>query len=264
MRSTPGTTWGVASATTIGSFHVREHLPNQDSVATWAAEDGSAAVAVVADGHGHPAHFRSDVGSSLAAELALEALQRAVAAGDPDPVAAGREVVEAWRAAVLEHVESHPLRSDEARRGPLVPYGSTLVATAATATRLVVVQVGDGDAVVVRASGAAEQPLPDDPDLDGVHTSSLCQPDPLASLRTAVIDLDPDDHDPVALAYVCTDGYGKARVDARTWWRAAARDLVTAAAQAGLDGVRRRLPADVAEPARVGGDDTTIAVLARA
>ena len=259
-----GRTWGVASATTIGAMHVRESMPNQDAVGVWAAEDGTAAVAVVADGHGHHAHFRSDVGSQLAAAIALEVLTDAARAGDVEPRTAGAAIVEAWREAVLEHVAAHPLRSNEDRRGPLVPYGSTLVATAVTPGRLVVVQVGDGDAVVVRASGAADQPLPDDPDLDGVHTSSLCQPDPLRSLRTAVVGLDEDGDDPVTLAYVSTDGLGKARVDARTWWRATARDLVGALDRGGVDAVRSRLPGDVAEPARVGGDDTTIAVLARA
>ncbi|WP_246142605.1 protein phosphatase 2C domain-containing protein [Nocardioides rubriscoriae] len=258
--------WGVASATTIGSFHVATHLPHQDSVRTWAAPDGSAAVVVVADGHGHHAHFRSDVGADLATALTLDALTAALeGAGEVDPAAVAVDAVSAWRRAVLEHVAAHPLRSDEARRGPLVPYGTTLVALAVSDDRLVALQVGDGDTVVVRASGRAWRPLPDDPDGDGVRTASLCQPDPMSSLRTATVDLAADaadQDDPVVLAMVCTDGFGKARADPDTWWSTTARDLAATVRDGGLDALRARLPADVGDPAQVGGDDTSIAVVA--
>lgn len=257
--------WDVADATTIGSFHVSEHLPLQDAVRTWAAADGSAAIAVVADGHGHHAHFRSDVGATLAADLALASLLHALAVDDVDvdPVEAAVETVAAWRDAVLEHVVDHPLRSDENRRGPLVPYGTTLLAVAVTGTRLVALQIGDGDTVAVRASGEAWRPLREDPrSSDGVHTASLCQPDPIASLRTAVVDLT-DEDDPVALAFVATDGLGKARPDLPEWWRAEGAAWQAAISDAGIDGVRRTLPEQVREAARVGGDDTTVAILAR-
>ena len=256
--------WGVASATAIGSFHVGEHLPNQDSVRTWAAGDGSAAVLVVADGHGHRAHFRSDVGAQLATALTLDALRTALLDPAPtepiDPVEVAVDVVAAWRRAVLAHVAAHPLRSDEAPRGPLVPYGTTLLALATTTDRLVALQVGDGDTVAVRASGQVWRPLPEDPSLDGVHTASLCQHDPVSSLRTAVLDLR---EDPVTLAYVCTDGLGKARPGAATWWAETGHELAATLRGEGLDGVRARLPRDVRGPAQVGGDDTTLAVVAR-
>lgn len=254
--------WQVASATTIGSFHVREHLPNQDAVQTWAAPDGTAAVAVVADGHGHPMHFRSGTGSAIAATRTLEVLRAALP--DVDPHAAAEEVVELWRDDVLAHARAHPMRSDELRRGPLVPYGTTLVALVVTGTHLVVLQVGDGDAVLVRESGRAHRPVVDDPALDGVHTSSLCQPDPISSLRTAVVALDDGDRgNQVVLAYVATDGLGKAPVDPATWWRTAGTDLADAARSGGIDAVRADLSHRVAEPARRGGDDTSIAVVAR-
>lgn len=269
--TTSSTRWGVAAATTIGSFHVREHLPHQDSVATWARPDGRCAAVVVADGHGHRAHFRSDVGADLATSLTLDLLRRALETGPtpaPDPVEVAVEAIAAWRVAVLDHVDAHPLRSDASPRGPLVPYGTTLLAVALTPTHLLALQVGDGDVVVVRPDGSARRPVPDDPSLDGVRTTSLCQPDPVAALRTARLDL--AEH-PVALAYAATDGLGKARVDRgplagddATWWAETGRELAATAEAGGLDAVRARLPREVREPAEIGGDDTTIAVLARA
>lgn len=256
--------WEVAAATEIGAMHVREHLPNQDSSAVWAAPDATAAVAVVADGHGHHAHFRSDVGSALAAAITEELLVAAVGSGGNavDPAIVAREVVAAWRDAVLAHVAEHPLRSDERLRGELVPYGTTLVAAVASGGRLGVLQVGDGDAVVVRTSGEVLRPLPEDPmSSDGVHTASLCQPDPLSSLRTTVLDLDDD---PLALVLVTTDGLGKATPGRPDWWEQTGRTLAAALADAGPAGVRERLAAQVTEAAGLGGDDTTLAVLARA
>ena len=73
--------WAVTSASQIGSVHLRDHRPLQDSSLTWA--DGDAAVIAVADGHGHHLHFRSDVGADLAAALRVDALQGGPAAVGP-------------------------------------------------------------------------------------------------------------------------------------------------------------------------------------
>ena len=79
--------WTVLSASRIGSVHLRDELPLQDAVLTWT--DGRQAVAAVADGHGHKAHFRSDIGSALAAVSAVEEMRRVV--GDlSDPEVGGR------------------------------------------------------------------------------------------------------------------------------------------------------------------------------
>ena len=74
------TPWATAAASVIGSVHLRHHLPNQDSVRTWTS--GSASVVALADGHGHHLHFRSDVGSALAARCAVEALSAALPTWD--------------------------------------------------------------------------------------------------------------------------------------------------------------------------------------
>ena len=254
--SGPG--WGTTSATVMGSMHVRLHLPNQDSARTWVSDDGASAVIAVADGHGHHAHFRSDVGADLATRCALDALRRALP--HPDPAAVAATIVGDWRDAVAAHLEAEPLPADQRVSDPLLPYGATLLALAVTDTHLVSLQVGDGDTVAVRASGETFRPLPDDPDLDGIHTASLCQPDPLSSLRHTTVALHDD---PIALAYLCTDGFGKARVDADGWWRTTGTELVGFVRDRGLTWVAEQLPDWLDEPARIGGDDTTLALVAR-
>ncbi len=262
--------WTVLSASRIGSVHVRDELPLQDAVLTWS--DGAQAVAAVADGHGHKAHFRSDIGSALAAVSAVEELRRVL--GDlTDPEAAGgvvtaaaEAIVDSWVTKVRHHIEANPFdvaaddRHAAAVQDPLRPYGTTLLAAAVSGDLLVVLQIGDGDAVLVTDQGEALRAVADDPQLDGMHTSSLCEPQPLRALRTSVIDTRVED---VALAFLCTDGFGTSRVDAEGWWRQTGEQLVDFGRTRGLDWIREQLPSWLEEPAQIGGDDTSMVIIAR-
>ncbi|WP_134738347.1 protein phosphatase 2C domain-containing protein [Nocardioides sp. 503] len=255
--------WTALSGTHIGSVHVREDLPLQD--AHEVRVDEHSAVAVVADGHGHHVHFRSDVGARLAVRIAADLLADAAphltaVRGEEVLAGVGAALVERWTAEVLEHLRDHPVEPAVAARGALLPYGTTIVAMVATDDLLGVLQVGDGDAVVVGADGRAARPLPEDPALDGTRTTSLCQEDPLDALRVAVVDTGADD---VALAYVCTDGFSAARVDPDGWWQQTGAELVAFTREHGVAWVAERLPGWLEEPARIGGDDTTLALLVR-
>jgi len=261
--------WTVLSASRIGSVHVRDELPLQDAVLTWT--DGTRAVASVADGHGHKAHFRSDIGSSLAAVSAVEELRRVVGeltdpetAGDIVTTAAAA-IVDNWVNKVRHHIEANPFDLGDERHAAAIhdelrPYGTTLLAAAVSGDLLVVLQIGDGDAVLVTDQGEALRAVPDDPQLDGMHTSSLCEPEPLRALRTAVIDTRVED---VALAFLCTDGFGTSRVDTEGWWRQTGEQLVDFGRSRGLDFIRDQLPQWLEEPAQIGGDDTSMVIIAR-
>jgi hypothetical protein len=255
--------WTVLSGTQIGSVHLRDGRPLQDAVRTWA--EGDAAVAAVADGHGHHEHFRSDVGAQIAVDAAVDALVAAlptltdaVTAERILPEVASRAVA-AWRDGVRRHVEQTPFGAG-VPADPLRPYGTTLLAMAVTDEVLAVLQIGDGDTVVVDGAGRASRPLPADPESDGVSTASLCQPEPLRSLRTASIEVPAAD---VVLAFQCTDGFGSSRVDADGWWRQTGEELVRFGRERGLDWVAEQLPGWLEEPAQVGGDDTTLALIGR-
>ncbi|MCX6400965.1 MAG: protein phosphatase 2C domain-containing protein [Propionibacteriales bacterium] len=268
--------WTVLSGTTIGSVHVRDQLPLQDSVLTWSDYELGQAVIAVADGHGHKLHFRSDTGAALAVVCAVEELRRILAdlagvgesadhAAAVDLVStAGAALVDNWVAKVRHHIEANPYSPAEEDLGaaadPLRAYGSTVLATAAVGDMVVFLQIGDGDSVLVSADGEASRPLPEDPDLDGLHTSSLCQARPVDALRVAVVDARVDD---VALIFLCTDGFGRSRVDADGWWRQTGEQLLEFSRSRGLVWVREQLPEWLEEPARIGGDDTTMALLVR-
>lgn len=265
--------WVALAGSQIGSVHVRDGTPAQDAHRVWSND--TTAVIAVADGHGHKAHFRSGIGSELATAFVTDLLVAAVANfHDAQEVqeqltsVIGPALVEAWTAGVLDHVERHPFTEvDEALLAGdttldlLRPYGSTIVAMAASDDVLGVLQIGDGDAVVALENGDIIRPLPVDLDLDGARTTSLCQPDPLRSLRCAGLDVAAGD---IALGFVCTDGFGSARVDAEGWWKQVGEELLEHSRAHGFDWIASKLPLWLDEPAQYGGDDTTLALLVSA
>jgi hypothetical protein len=258
--------WTTLSAIRIGSVHLRDDRPLQDAVLTWRSSDR--AVVAVADGHGHRTHFRSETGAALAVVSAVEELRRRLpdlaACADPDAAGAvaaeaGAALVASWRDKVGHHLAANPYDSLDGV-GPadlLLPYGSTVLATAAAGDFVVFVQLGDGESVVVHPDRTVRRPLPVDPDLEGPFTSSLCQADPLRSLRSAAVPAAD-----VALAFLCTDGFANPQAEA-DWWQRTGDQLVEFGRTRGWAWVGDQLDGWLEEPARVGGDDTTLAILAR-
>jgi serine/threonine protein phosphatase PrpC len=262
--------WLAASASQIGSVHIRDGTPTQDAHRTWTR--GADAVIAVADGHGHSDHFRSAVGAELAATLALDTLCTALPDLQKTDLAAAQlhevvapSLVRRWTAGVLQHADENPFSESEQRHlagstelDVIRPYGSTVIAMVGVGDVLGILQLGDGDAVVAYVDGEIERPLPEDPHLNGVRTTSLCQPDPLVSVRTRALDLGKR---PVQLAFIATDGFGSPRVDQSGWWMQTAVELVDLSGQHGFEFVADKLPDWLDEPATYGGDDTTVALM---
>lgn len=61
----------VFNVTQMGASHVKSGKPCQDHSLSWESDDKTVQVAIVCDGHGGDTYVRSDVGSKLAAEIAL-------------------------------------------------------------------------------------------------------------------------------------------------------------------------------------------------
>ncbi|MFD0330899.1 protein phosphatase 2C domain-containing protein [Streptacidiphilus monticola] len=121
---------------------------------------GVQAVAL-ADGHGHEQHFRSEAGALLAVDAACTQVRRLAAGPVPE---LPRLVVEHWRAAVAGHLAQQPYSAEELASiadgdaGSTVPYGSTLLLAAVAPPWLLCLQLGDGDALLVRPDGSARSP----------------------------------------------------------------------------------------------------------
>src|SRR5689334_16102414 len=272
-------TWQVITASARGAAHRAGGTPNQDAVAS---QDGpGGVVAAIADGHGHIRHFRSADGAALAVDVACRTASRAAAklAADTEPAAdadggqdaarAGQEmageVLAGWLSAVAGQLEARPYTKEEefvrglAADSALIPYGSTLLVAVITGRWLVCAQIGDGDMLAVRPDGSSFSPVAGDDRLDGRRTTSLCQPDALASFRTGAHDLR---EAPLAALLLATDGYGNAQAD-EPWQPSVGRDLAELAASRDRHWFGPEVPgwAERCASAEGSGDDATIALL---
>src|SRR5689334_19889576 len=266
-------TWQVITASARGSAHRASGQPNQDAVAS---QDGPAGVvAAIADGHGHIRHFRSADGAAPAVRPAcLADPQRAATlaeetTGAEEAPLAGQEMARAalagWRSAVAGQLGARPYTVEEqfvlglADDTPLIPYGSTLLVAVITGRWLVCAQIGDGDMLAVRPDGSSFAPVAGDDRLDGRRTTSLCQPDALASFRTGAHDLR---QVPLAALLLATDGYGNAQAD-EPWQPSVGRDLAELAACRDRHWFGQEVPgwAERCASAEGSGDDATIALL---
>jgi hypothetical protein len=269
-------TWQVITGSARGAAHRASGLPNQDAVASHDSPGG--VVVAIADGHGHIRHFRSADGAALAVDVACRAASHAAAglaadaattAGDEEAARAGRELARAvvadWRSAVAGQLEMRPYTTEEqwllgrSADTPVVPYGSTLLVAVIAGHWLVCAQIGDGDMLAVRPDGSSFSPVAGDDRLDGRRTTSLCQPDALASFRTGAHDLR---RVPLAALLLATDGYGNAHAD-EPWQPSVGRDLAELAACHDRHWFGQEIPgwAQRCASAEGSGDDATIALL---
>jgi hypothetical protein len=278
--------WHVITATARGRSHEVRGIPSQDAVAHRPIAAAPGLVVAVADGHGHHRHFRSATGSALAVRAACQAAADLVTELGPLPGKSGTKdrgsalppptadmiagrlpsiILRDWRAAVARDVRADPLgrreldvlecRGDDVE----VAYGATLLVAVVVAEWLVCAQIGDGDIVTVAPDGAHGCPVPGDDILDGLHTTSLCQPDALDSFRTGTRNLAAE---PLRALMLATDGYGNAQAR-NPWQPGLARDLAVLAATRDPAWFAAQVPGWAAECASGdgSGDDTTIALL---
>jgi serine/threonine protein phosphatase PrpC len=248
MTQTPGTSaMTIGGASARGASHVHRKKPNQDAHGGWLL--GQWAIIAVADGHGSDSYFRSDRGSRFAVEAARAALSALCADGtvgssDLDRVHTGlatlpQRIVSAWRAAVTADMASDPdtrLSQDEGH----IAYGATCIAAAFGPGVSILTQIGDGDLLAAASGGDLIKPLPDDQELEGEQTYSICLPDAVSHFRTALFSA------PHALAtpefvMASSDGLSKSFVqetqffDAGRQWRALVDEKGMAGACADLE-----------------------------
>jgi serine/threonine protein phosphatase PrpC len=270
--------WHVYCASARGAVHDAAGLPNQDStyyLAPSAPGDGSLCAAV-ADGHGDQRHFRSSRGSQLATSVAcavamkhageMGALKQAAVVQEFAATAIVSEVVGRWNEAVLDDLSHFPLTRPESTAmteggSATVPYGSTLLLAAISGTWLVLLQIGDGDILIVSSDGKTTVPVPGDPLLDGRITTSLCSSSAVHLFRSAVVDLEQTDVVTVVLA---SDGFGNAQSE-DDWQPAVGRDVARLLGEFGPQWVGEHMWdwADRCASSDGSGDDASLVFMLR-
>ncbi|GHU48915.1 hypothetical protein FACS1894200_06810 [Spirochaetia bacterium] len=187
-----------------GSDHTRDgaNVPCQDYAGY---KNGSVGIALVADGHGSPAYFRSHYGSELAVTCAkgvicaylntsmkeksdFYAVQLDDATIEASLQEQERRILEEWRSRVCKHYKEYPLDENEQQhcnkyKLPTTDltedvivrmYGSTLLVTVVAPQFWFHIKIGDGWTVLIRNPGQFEGIFPYEHDQDG-RTDSLCQ-----------------------------------------------------------------------------------------
>lgn len=185
-----------------GASHVRAGKPCQDAFGVWSGASGGypCLIAAVADGHGDSQHDLSEVGSAIAARVAMNELLSPVpedalydslpSMGEAFSATLPRRISDRWAEEVI---------ADAATRFGGIPtgsngqemvvrrYGTTLL-TARISSRLIMVgQIGDGDILLLRNGQRLEHLLDSPHDLVGTTTYSLSSRNAIPLWRTAVL-----------------------------------------------------------------------------
>jgi serine/threonine protein phosphatase PrpC len=226
-------------------------------------------VMAVADGHGSERCFRSARGAELAVASALAVLGRYLdlshaGARPTDRVPLARDLVDSWRAAVQRDLEESPigsLPSDAQMDGDdeFMPYGTTMLAAAASDDIVVVAQLGDGESLLASTAQGPIRPPLRDPELAADTTTSLALPDAEDRIRIAFVHLS---ERPVDLVLLASDGYSNAFADDAAFGQVAT-DLLAWLSQRDPQWVAQELPVWLAQSAAVSGDDASLGLLYR-
>lgn len=203
----------------IGSSHIEKDLPKQDFSGSESGETENNipyAIAVVADGHGGPQYFRSNIGSEFAVEvckeIVLDLIKKNINAKKNENNIKNN-IKKQWDSKVKEHFkengkcfsssELESLRKeiehtdDPTKKKKLneylekyksadnitdntikKAYGSTLIAVAAWNDTVMGIHIGDGTCVALYEDGNMNQPIPADKNNVANITGSLCNEDP--------------------------------------------------------------------------------------
>lgn len=278
--------WRCFGRSVRGAAHQVSGLPNQDALG-WRPEggEGRAVIAAVSDGHGSAPHFRSEVGARLAVEAALAVLtpllEQEQTLAEPTLIKREaeerlpKELVRRWTAAVRAHQGEHGFREEElehlevrkgraareaAVRDPLLAYGATLLAFLATDAYLLCLQLGDGDFLFLDATGEVTRPLPNEEQLFGNATTSLCREHAWRDVRVRFQLL--SGVKPPTLVILATDGYSNSF--ARESFEQVNADLLAWLRHEGPEPVEQGLADWLAEISEAGsGDDLTLTLLYR-
>lgn len=229
------------AATAPGAKYAAKGWECQDVSRTHEAR--SSQLAVVADGHGGGAYFRSRQGADFAVEAVLSQTRRFYEdspAPEAEKLCFGETGIQnfkyaiwqEWRRLVKEHwdkflTDHSALGEGEPRfeavgekyqayytsedlkivsRYLYTAYGTTLNFALAIPTQILLTQIGDGTCVVLCRNGMFHTPVPSDPDNFLNQVVSLCEPFAYQKMRHVVIDRKPGtSQEPVAV-FLTSDG----------------------------------------------------------
>mgnify|MGYP006277009985 CR=1 FL=1 len=277
--------WLVTGASVRGANHKRNNLPNQDAI-KWREENDNLVLAI-SDGHGSLKHFRSDVGSRLAVEAAIEVILQEV---DVDNLTTGmlsqikdrvkdklpQRIINCWADKVKKHYQDNLFSLDRIAQTKLEKikekkgistrkkiennyikaYGATLLVVLITKRFSLYFKLGDGDVVIFSKSG--KQRLFTNQEKLGPATDSLCMSSAKTKAKISVIPF--SEQVPLCIL-LSTDGYINSFRDDSDYLKVV-DDIVELIAQQGLEYITNNLEQWLKQTSEQGsGDDITLGLI---
>jgi hypothetical protein len=195
-----------------GYSHILKKTPCQDSGKYYESSDKFRIIAV-ADGHGHKSHDLSEIGSRIAAEKAIEVLNNLIDKFEDEKLLYDalkidfpKIIAKEWKEGVVSDFieKSNVSDSDIPFEEIMKRYGTTLLAAILTPKYLYLLQLGDGDILLIDENDQIESITAANSELVGETTYSLSQVDSSnfwqVSKRTKPIK---------GLLTISTDGFSK-------------------------------------------------------
>jgi len=262
--------WKAVVHSQIGA----KHSICQDKSLAKKLDGGAAYVIAIADGHGSEACPFSDIGAGIAVEVAneiLEAFHRGIkkTRGGNSPIKRiaaenlPRDIVRRWRERIRDEWQSrNPTATGEMSDLGYLKYGTTLICALITECHLFLLQLGDGDILLITERGDIEAPMPKDDRMLGNETWSLCSEGAQTQFRFRYLRMDEAGQN-LALVLMSTDGYANSFATEDGFHQAGLDylHLIKSVSQAVL---RKKMPVWLAETSRGGsGDDLSLALLYR-
>jgi serine/threonine protein phosphatase PrpC len=181
----------ICSASVRGHSHVLRDIPNQDSSCYKFSSSNELWAAAIADGHGSSAHPRSDVGSRIAVQCAVDVLLGYLESKKADSidleelrVQLAEHIIQAWRVDIskyhLDKNEGFDSGSSiqELSDREFILYGTTLAFAAPYRDSILLGSIGDSDGFWRSKSGLVRSLnlFGNTGDGIGEETHSLCLP----------------------------------------------------------------------------------------
>lgn len=277
--------WRAMGGSVRGNSHDRAGLPNQDAI-LWRPDTGEGTPLIIAlsDGHGSAKSFRSEMGAKFAVQVAV-ALVSEYKSNKPELSNSSaikrmaeeqipKGIVWSWQKIVRNHLEQNPFTEEDIlilkeregetavnaiQNNPLLAYGATLLFALVTSQFVLLMQIGDGDIVVVGKDGKAEKPVVSDDRLFANATTSLCAEDAWKDFRFTFSVFGDS---PPKMIMLSTDGYSNS-FETEEGFLKIGTDIAAMIQDGKWDEVNSNLESWLADASRQGsGDDISLGILA--
>lgn len=277
--------WIVLSESVIGPTHIKSGKPNQDCVKWKQYIDdnlGEVTILALADGHGSDVHFRSNVGASIAVDVAIRKIKELLINHPLSYFTKSRinklpsDLVDSWRMEIMDfHQKNEITRKEQELINSLGIefskndleflysfYGCTLLSVVITDEYMINIQLGDGDIVCVDKLMKTNYPIHIEEEMLGDAVYSMCMKNAGKYFLISVNDLFDDQLVP-ELIMVTSDGYKNSFVDEDNFFQAAIDYLALFDSYSG-EKIQKNLSRFLENTTTEGaGDDVSIGLLKR-